>query len=569
MRVRVVLMLVATMTIAGFVLAPVGPRAQGSAGLTGTVSSQREGPMEGVVVSARRDGSNATVSVVTDAGGRYSFPRSHVAAGRYTLTMRAVGYDLVDPGAVSVTDGATATRDLRLEPAKDLPSQLSSLEWIMSMPGTTAQKEQLAYQGLSCAYCHTYERIVKSKHDAAQMVPVISRMQTYFNDGTALGHGNRGRAALWGNRPMSVVEKTPNWGSAPKKDMAAYLATVNLSGGRSTWPYELKTLPRPAGKATRVIMTQYDMPRPDTVPHDMAVAADGTPWYGDQSRMIIGKMDPKTGQFKEWSMPPLPKGHAGGISDIDVDHEGNVWFPATPQEGDCHFGTPTRFNPKTETFETIDDPGKHCLQFTDVGPDGKVWMNNVSVMVRIDPKAFRIDGVFPFTKGPNVPQGVHVGYQVVVNSKGNAYISDFSGSYVVGVNGSNGEVSYYPTPQRPVLPRRGQFDAQDRYWFAEYGGDRITMFDTRSNTFTQYPVGLKYTTPYATSAPDRNGHVYASSNMSERILRLDPKTREVIEYQVPTDFDSKELIHDPVATRTTVWMANTRNARLLKLEPLD
>ena len=32
-------------------------------------------------------------------------------------------------------------------------------------------------------------------------------------------------------------------------------------------------------------------------------------------------------------------------------------------------------------------------------------------------------------------------------------------------------------------------------------------------------------------------------NMAERVLRLDPKTSEVIEYQIPTDFDSKEILH--------------------------
>ena len=164
------------------------------------------------------------------------------------------------------------------------------------------------------------------------------------------------------------------------------------------------------------------------------MAADGTPWYADQSRMFIGKLNPRTHEFTEYALPPLPEGRVGGVSDIDVDHDGNVWFPASPSTGECHFGTPTRFNPETETFTTIDDPNDACLQFVDIGPDGKVWMNNIQVMVRIDPETEEVDGTFNFTSGPNVPPGGHVGYQVVVNSKGNAYISDFSGSYVVGVD---------------------------------------------------------------------------------------------------------------------------------------
>ena len=62
--------------------------------------------------------------------------------GEYALTIRAVGYDLVDPGPVEVTTGAPATHDLTLQTTTDLPSQLSSLEWAMSMSGTPEQKGQ-------------------------------------------------------------------------------------------------------------------------------------------------------------------------------------------------------------------------------------------------------------------------------------------------------------------------------------------------------------------------------------------------------------------------------------------
>src|SRR5277367_3151347 len=46
-----------------------------SAALVGQVSSQAEGPMEGVLVSAKKEGSTITITVVSDAQGQYSFPR--------------------------------------------------------------------------------------------------------------------------------------------------------------------------------------------------------------------------------------------------------------------------------------------------------------------------------------------------------------------------------------------------------------------------------------------------------------------------------------------------------------
>src|SRR5438874_1084631 len=108
-----------------FATVPHELAAQGGAALTGVVSSEEEGKMEGVVVSARADAANFSVSVVSDAQGKYSFPHSHLTPGAYTLSTRAVGYDLVDPGSVTVTAGKAATRDLKLEKTKDLPSQLS------------------------------------------------------------------------------------------------------------------------------------------------------------------------------------------------------------------------------------------------------------------------------------------------------------------------------------------------------------------------------------------------------------------------------------------------------------
>lgn len=115
-------------------------------------------------------------------------------------------------------------------------------------------------------------------------------------------------------------------------------------------------------------MTQYDIPRRDTVPHDIEVDANGTPWYPDQSRMFIGKLDPKTGAFTEYPLPELPKGRVGGISDPHADLDGNIWFPITTAEGTSHFGAPAKFDPKTRQLTVLDGPNN--VQFLTRGPDG-------------------------------------------------------------------------------------------------------------------------------------------------------------------------------------------------------
>src|SRR6267378_1081054 len=81
---------------------PAIARANGTLALTGQVSSQKEGLMEGVVVGAKKEGSTITVNVMSDEKGRYIFPASKLGPGRYALKIRAAGYDLDGPNEVNV-----------------------------------------------------------------------------------------------------------------------------------------------------------------------------------------------------------------------------------------------------------------------------------------------------------------------------------------------------------------------------------------------------------------------------------------------------------------------------------
>src|SRR5689334_11169840 len=151
-------------TVAGLAafIVPGPVQAQAPAALTGQVSPAEDGNMERVVVSAKKDGSSITVSVVTDAQGRFSFPANRLEPGKYTLKARAVGYDLPGTVTAEVAAGKSATSPFKLTKTRNLSAQLNNAEWLMSMPGTEEQKRFL----LNCNGCQTYERIVKSTYDA-------------------------------------------------------------------------------------------------------------------------------------------------------------------------------------------------------------------------------------------------------------------------------------------------------------------------------------------------------------------------------------------------------------------
>jgi hypothetical protein len=272
---------------------PAG-RAQSSAAIGGRVTSVEEGPMEGVLVSAKRAASTITVTVVSDAQGRYRFPSAQLQPGAYTLRIRAVGYDMEGPRDVEVKTGATATVDLKLTSARDLASQLSNSEWLASFPGTEPEKSSIR----ACAHCHTLERIARSRYDVDKLTTVIERMSTYPQLSFPMKVQKLVAARIGGG------EDPPEQRQSGWRRQAQYLSTVNLSMG-DHWSYALKTHPRPKGRATKVIYTEYDLPQRTRQPHDVIVDSRGFAWYASFGEQILGKLDPRTGAVTEYDVPLL------------------------------------------------------------------------------------------------------------------------------------------------------------------------------------------------------------------------------------------------------------------------
>ena len=273
--------------------------AQAAAALTGTVSSAEEGPMEGVLVSAKKDGATITTTVVTNAKGEYSFPADRLQPGHYAIATRASGYNLDGPKAVDIAAGG-AKADIKLVKSKNLVNQISNAEWLLSAPGPDNLKTNMG----ACVSCHTLQRVFASTHDPEEFKALFKRMGGYSPGSTPthlqpLLPGPRAdRAPI----PAAQFDAQSNW-----------LASVNLST-TDHWAFDLKTLPRPTGASTKVIITEYDLPRKETQPHDVIVDQDGQVWYSDFSNMYAGVLDPKTGKATDIPIPVLkPEEPKGGL----------------------------------------------------------------------------------------------------------------------------------------------------------------------------------------------------------------------------------------------------------------
>ena len=517
--------------------------------LTGKVTSVAEGAMEGVLVSAKRSDSTITVTVVTDAQGRYGFPAARLAPGDYALKIRAIGYELPAPVTATVTAQQTTTADLTLQGGADVAQQMNSAEWLMSMPGTDKQKNGL----IECLGCHTLQRVMMSHYTADQLLAKLPQMFAYANMSTPLHPQRR-----LGPPRMNVDEV---------RALATFLAGVNLST-TSRWRYPLKTLPRPTGAATHVIITEYDLPRVTIEPHDVYRDSKGLIWFSDFGESLVGQLDPSTGKEREFPLPLLKGRAPTGELGFQAGSDGAYWLAMMYQGGVA------RFDPVTHEVKEWPVPpqwNSDATQETMVEPvhmnvDGKVWMNDVDLRViyRLDAATGNFEKFGPLMDAHGASMG---NYSIFSDSHNNLYTLDFGGGAIGRIDAKTGALGDFETPTPYSRPRRGMMDDHDNVWFAEYAADKVGKFDTKTDRFDEWPVKVPWFEPYDV-ALDKHGELWTGSMFADRVVRLNPKSGTEIDYLLPRDTNIRNVIVDNTGPTVTFWAGNNHDASILKLEPL-
>jgi virginiamycin B lyase len=527
-----------------------------AAELSGQVMSAEEGAMEGVLVTARKAGSNISVTVVSDENGHYRFPDGRLETGDYRLRIRAAGYALQSNRNVSLDeDGAVA--DLTLVSTEINAYQLTNTEWLMSMPGPESEKRYL----YGCTVCHQLNLPLSSTYNAEQivndLVPRMAAMSSQSVPGkvqTRLVESGRGGA------PEEAIEH-----------LATYLASVNLST-RSKWDFPLQTLPRPSGEATHVIITSYELPYGDMQPHDSVRGPDGYVWVSDFGGNRLTRLDPDTGETKVFAYEALrPEGYATGNLDVEFDEAGNIWLGMMNQTGVAMFdrhGEEFTFYPLPDHM--VDERSQQAMVSpTHSSVDGKVWINDAD-----HPFIGRLDlasGTFeewmhPFAELPLRPR--HGAYGLYTDTENNAYLLDFPSENIWRVDARTGVSTRYPTPTRGSRPRRGRIDSQGRLFFAEYGAGNVGMFDTKTNDFAEWPVPGPYSMPYD-AQHDEHGWVWTNNTMDDRVTRINIETGETIQYLMPIEANGRRVSIDNSGPRPALWMGSNHRATVMRVEPLE
>ena len=530
-----------------------------AAALTGTVRSAKEGPMEGVLVSARRTGATITTTVVTNAQGAYSFPVARLEPGQYNVTIRAVGYVLDSPSSkapVTVTAGSAASLNLNLRESNplELALQLTDPEWLSSFPIA----EQAKFELRDCSRCHTLQKVAMSTYNKDQMAWVMKRMVYSAGSSPMTFQLPPDQTATWGRA---------EWGepSALQKRQAESVAAINLSEGM--WKYELKRLPRPKGKATQVVYTTYELPVTHR-PHDTRMGLDGALWYNHFNDNAIGRLDIKTGQTKEWRWPyRAQKGSfapTGARTLMGPDAKGRFYIGNQAQDG------LVVFDPSTEKFTYSDVAGGgEMMDVSNSAVDNHGWRSGTEAYrINLDTLTVTttIKGARPLAR-----------YDLASDSKNNVFGAGRTSTYVWLADARTGQVSYYDIPATPRGVgglgggmRRGKADKQDRLWWGGFDGNFLGMLDPRKPAGQQMKLWEMpaYFFPYDAHY-DEQGYTWTAGIYADRVARLNVESGEWVYYLLPFTANIRDIDLKPAQAGglSGLWFGHTHQGMITLVEP--
>jgi virginiamycin B lyase len=271
----------------------------------------------------------------------------------------------------------------------------------------------------------------------------------------------------------------------------------------------------------KVTMKAWQVPQPGSRPHDPLAAKDGSLWYTGQMTNMLGRVDPKTGQVKEY---PLKSPHSGPHGLVE-DRQGNIWYTGNA------VGVVGKLNPKSGevTEYKMPDPAAKDPHTPIFDKNGTLWftVQNANMIGRLDPKSGDI-------KLLTAPTAKSRPYGMGVDSKNNVWVVQFGTNRVARIDTKTNDIKEYTLPNAGSRPRRIAITPDDMVWYTDYPRGFIGRLDPKTGDVKEWqsPSGPK-SAPYGISAIKGVIWYSESETTPNTVVRFDPKSEKFQSWAIP------------------------------------
>jgi virginiamycin B lyase len=270
-----------------------------------------------------------------------------------------------------------------------------------------------------------------------------------------------------------------------------------------------------------ITFKEWVMPTLGQRARDPIQAEDGSIWWVGQFGNLMGRLDPRTGEMKEWQLPPNALPHT-----VELDPKGNPWYTGNKN------GTIGKLDPATGKFTVykMPDPNAkdpHTLVFDKKGT-AFFTLQNSNMVGRLDPATGDIKLI-------TVPTPDSKPYGIKVDAEGAVWFSCNGAPCIYKMDATTMELKEFKLPLGGTTVRRLDIADDGMIWYVNSGRGRIGRLDPKSGQATEWdsPSGPK-SHPYAIVV--MNGAVWYNESgvRPDALVRFDIKSETFQSWAIPS-----------------------------------
>jgi virginiamycin B lyase len=243
--------------------------------------------------------------------------------------------------------------------------------------------------------------------------------------------------------------------------------------------------------AQTVELQEWTVPWPDTRPRDPYVDGQGRVWFVGQEGNYIAYLEPKSGEFKRFTIEEGTHPH-----NLIVDRSGVVWYAGNRN---ARIG---RLDPASGAIKTFHMPDAaardpHTLVFDE---RGNLWftVQGGNYVGRLQPVSGKVDLI-----KVNTPRARP--YGIDIDSKGRPWVNLFGSDKIAVIDPATLALQEISLPRAEARSRRIGVTADDAVWYVDYAGGQLGRYDPAAKKFREWalPSGAQ-SRPYALAVDDKN-----------------------------------------------------------------
>ncbi|MBR1278550.1 hypothetical protein [Bradyrhizobium sp. AUGA SZCCT0283] len=265
----------------------------------------------------------------------------------------------------------------------------------------------------------------------------------------------------------------------------------------------------------------WDVPTLGSRPHDPLAARDSSIWWTGQLANKLGRLDPKTGAIREYTL----KSPLSGPHGLAEDKSGNIWFTGNSAaligKLDPSTGLVTEY-PLPDA--SAKDP--HTLNFDQ---SGMLWftVQQANMIGRLDPAT----GAITLVTSPTPKSRP---YGLKITAQGVPVVVEFGTNKIATIDPQTMAIREYALPNPAARPRRLAIDPDGMVWYADFSRGYLGRLDLATGDVKEWPSpsGAK-SEPYGIVFTNKAVWYSGSAAKPNTIVRFDPVTEKFQSWAIP------------------------------------